>query len=398
MDLCLALPDGLNIGGVVSWSVELAHELAARQMQIVLMEHGISGVSNDISIDPAIQRLSTNGCHPDRATRLDIHRYESVYESVLPTVMVPNYSLGTHATCAAISSTRPEEIRVIGIGHSHHAYYYDLLGYYEPMIHQFIAVSEVIAVELRKMMPRRVSDIVTRPCGVSVVEATTRTYSPENQPLSLVYAGRLEESQKRVSDLLALAECLHQKGVDFSLQIVGDGEAAHDLRVKADRLERTIRERLSFTGGVAHQQMTSIWKNADVCVLVSSHEGTSISMLEAMGNGCVPIVTAVSGSSEVIQPGCNGYLADVGDLEEMARVIMMLATERSTVERVGKRAYETVRDKYSLPAYADWFEEQLEVIWKKPARPWPRLRPVISARILVMIARIKRSWLTQCSF
>lgn len=46
--------------------------------------------------------------------------------------------------------------------------------------------------------------------------------------------------------------------------------------------------------------MDAFWKGQDVFVNVSEYEGTSLSMLEAMGYGCVPVVTDVSGAREFI--------------------------------------------------------------------------------------------------
>jgi len=58
-------------------------------------------------------------------------------------------------------------------------------------------------------------------------------------------------------------------------------------------------------------QVQKLWQTADVCVLVSEYEGTSVSMLEAMAAGCVPVVTKVSGTADVIQPGINGFTGPV---------------------------------------------------------------------------------------
>src|SRR5262245_40405014 len=40
--------------------------------------------------------------------------------------------------------------------------------------------------------------------------------------------------------------------------------------------------------------MTDLWASSDISILFSEFEGMSISMLESMGQGCVPIVTDVS--------------------------------------------------------------------------------------------------------
>jgi glycosyltransferase involved in cell wall biosynthesis len=398
MNYSIALPDGLDIGGVNSWSVGLARELARRGKQVLLIEHEKPGAMAEIDIDRGVRRQSIPGRHPDRANRSDIRRYDAVYGRDLPSVVIPNYTVGTYAACSSVSSQKPGDIRVIGFCHSDHKYYYDLLGYYEPMIHQFVAVSDAIAEKLTQMLPHRVSDIVTMPYGVAIPERLDRRYSPSGQPLKLVYAGRLEESQKRVSDLLALARLLHNAGVDFTLRIVGDGEAAGDMKSAVSRLGADLQTRIFFTGRLSHDKMHSVWQEADVCLLVSSYEGTSISMLEAMANGCVPVVTEVSGTSAVIQPGQNGFVVDVGDLEKMSCVIKDLADRRNLLEDMGQSAFQTARKTYSMPSYLDWLVKQLEDIWEKPPRPWPRFRPLISPRIMVRrVLCYRPTWYTVLS-
>ena len=52
-------------------------------------------------------------------------------------------------------------------------------------------------------------------------------------------------------------------------------------------------------GSVARDAIGAFWKDKDVCLSFSDYEGRSISIMEAMANGAVPVVTATSG---VIHP------------------------------------------------------------------------------------------------
>ena len=90
---------------------------------------------------------------------------------------------------------------------------YDWLAYYEPIIHRSVAVSAEIAQKLTERIPHRAEHVVIRPYAVDVPDISRRVgYSPTERPLRLVYAGRLSERQKRVSDLARLAELLNEAG------------------------------------------------------------------------------------------------------------------------------------------------------------------------------------------
>ena len=125
-------------------------------------------------------------------------------------------------------------------------------------------------------------------------------------------------------------------------------------------------------------QMSTVWKSADICILVSEFEGTSISMLEAMAQGCIPVVTQVSGTAAVIKSGENGYVTHVGDLESMAQIIQSLDGEREKLRQLGLKAYETILNRFSLQDYVDWFLELSDRVWQQSPRAWLSERPVVS--------------------
>ena len=51
-------------------------------------------------------------------------------------------------------------------------------------------------------------------------------------------------------------------------------------------------------------------KMGDAYALCSSYEGMPISLIEAIGVGCVPVCTPVGGIVDVVHNGENGFLSD----------------------------------------------------------------------------------------
>ena len=219
------LPNGFDLGGVTTWSVELAERLALAGRQTTLVRHVDRYVSSDIS-PPDVRLLEcSHPIHPNywRLFKKDIDAYVQSYAQALPSIIIPNYSFGSYAACACLARTSADVIRVIGMAHTDHSDYYGWLVRFESIIHKFIAVSQEIAAHLAVLLPHRQGDIVVRPCGVAVGGKLSRPYSLSSQPLKLIYAGRLSERQKRVSDLVKLSVMLSKSGVDFELQIYGSG-------------------------------------------------------------------------------------------------------------------------------------------------------------------------------
>jgi glycosyltransferase involved in cell wall biosynthesis len=200
-------------------------------------------------------------------------------------------------------------------------------------------------------LPHREPNIVVQPYAVSVSHSLNRNYSLPQQPLQLVYAGRLSERQKRISDLVHLVNALEQEGVNFQLCIIGDGSDKEILRRQIRALDQAARQRVRLEESLPPNQMPEVWRSADISILVSEYEGASIVMLEAMAQGCVPVVTRVSGTAAVIRPGVNGFLSPVGDVAEMARIIKGLDDDRSRLAELGEKAHATIVERFSYDEY-----------------------------------------------
>ncbi|MCH2211493.1 MAG: glycosyltransferase family 4 protein [Fuerstiella sp.] len=373
-------PDGMCLSGVMTWSMDICRRLNESGENVAVIKHPDYGVqmSTRLPSDMQVVRCqhSTLPNGPNLDLR-DIRQFTKDYRRALPGTVIPNWSRGAYATCSLISQEDPESLRVIGYAHSDENYYYELLYYYEPLIHRFVAVSDEIAAKLANRMPHREKDILIRPYAVNVDRGLQRSYSRQDVPLQLIYAGRIIELQKRVTDLVRLAEALTKEGVQFCLRIVGDGPDKESLVNRVGALEERVRRQIKLVGAVGIDEMPKLWLSSDILILVSDYEGTSISMLEAMANGCVPVVTNVSGMARLIQPGLNGFLAEVGNTAEMVRILKMLDRDRPKLESAGAGAFDAIVERFSTEDYLQWLQSMLEHVWQEAPRSWPSERPIL---------------------
>ncbi len=366
------LPRGIELGGVTVWSIKMTRHLIDGGYPANLLRHQEGTPDVDDSLVAQLPTLRCPGKPAWSVTVNDLKAYLPTYQRALPATLIPNWTFGTYAACASLSCTQADTMRVIGLAHSDEDVFYAWLEYYEPIIHTYVAVSEEIATNLKVLLPHRSEDIVVRSCPVDVPSKFSRGSHRRQGPIRLMYAGRVQNQQKRVYDLLVLVKRLNQKNIDFELTIVGDGMEKQWLQdqfvrlLGADAIHRVV-----FTGKINPEQMPSYWQSADVSLLVSEFEGTSISMLESMAQGCVPVVTAVSGTKAVIQDGNNGFTVPVGDMGAMADTIQRLDEDRQLLQQIGQRAYHTVLKNYAFADYISWFVNLTEQTWKKPPRKWP---------------------------
>lgn len=81
----------------------------------------------------------------------------------------------------------------------------------------------------------------------------------------------------------------------------------------------------------------------DIYLLTSLYEGLPYSLIEALRAGIPIAATNVTGNSEVVQPGVNGYLFAVGDVEGGAAKVQQIISERAEKSMFSP---ETIRDTY----------------------------------------------------
>lgn len=282
-------------------------------------------------------------------------------------IIVPNFIFDLIEICAELIS-EGKDIRCIGFCRADtDEEYYNPLSWYEPIISTFIAVSPECASKLTDRIPFRAQDIEVLPTGVFVPENLNRSY--QNKPVRMIYGGRIVQKQKRVMDFIPLVQNLLDLNVDFVFDIVGGGSQL--ITLKEAMLKIQHHGRVRFLDRVTPENMEKIWSDHDIFIQTSDFEGTSNSMLEAMAQGTIPIVTKTnSGINGVVTHGKNGFLISLGDTEAMANIIRDLACQPYKMEKIGKDAYKTSK-KFSMESYIEKFTNILDKTISSPVRSWP---------------------------
>jgi glycosyltransferase involved in cell wall biosynthesis len=106
---------------------------------------------------------------------------------------------------------------------------------------------------------------------------------------------------------------------------------------------RTIKKMIGYFGlnnvFVRGQQPTvDIWKENHALLLTSRFEGLPLALVEAMLCGRTSIVTAVSGTPEVVVDNENAFVAKYPSLEEIDKAMERAWQRREEWEHMGKLA------------------------------------------------------------
>lgn len=129
---------------------------------------------------------------------------------------------------------------------------------------------------------------------------------------------------KRVSDVIRVFDQVRKK-VPASLILVGDGpdRSACELLVR----ELGLQDHVKFLG--KQQELVPILSTADLFLMPSQSESFGLSALEAMACEVPVISSSVGGLPELQVHGETGYIAEIGDIDRMARYAIELLTSES---------------------------------------------------------------------
>lgn len=126
------------------------------------------------------------------------------------------------------------------------------------------------------------------------------------------------------------------------LVFAGDGPLRSGLEQRARDLG--IEDRVRFLGFVNQTQLPSVYRAADLLVLPSYYEPFGLVVNEAMLCGLPVLVSdRVGAKFDLVQPGENGFIFPVGDVEALAGILNEILPDAAKRARMGTAARERMR-------------------------------------------------------
>jgi glycosyltransferase involved in cell wall biosynthesis len=176
---------------------------------------------------------------------------------------------------------------------------------------------------------RRAADYLEEATGITGVHAIgngvrVSDYTPdfEHRGNCIVFVGRVA-SEKRL-EVLVRAVALLPKGLDWSLEIVGDGEQRHQLERLAAQLQ--VDDRVRFAGAVSDAELKDAYTRSDVLAMPSTAELQSLVTMEAMSSGLPVVAADAMALPHLVHDGENGYLFRPDDPHDLARKLERILT------------------------------------------------------------------------
>ena len=194
-------------------------------------------------------------------------------------------------------------------------------------------------------------------CRGEKVPELKQEYAPNGERL-LVHLSNFRPV-KRVTDCIEIFDRI-RKQIPSKLLMIGDGPD----RSRAEWLavQKGIHNHVIFLG--KQEQVQEKLALADILLLPSELESFGLAALEGMACEVVPIATRVGGIPELIEHGKSGYLAEVGDVDTMARYAIELLSDEKALHQMAKATRAVAQSRFCasriIPQYEEFYRRVLE--------------------------------------
>lgn len=164
------------------------------------------------------------------------------------------------------------------------------------------------------------------------VDTVKYSYNPPRKvrpPVKLLCTRTLGEVYDPLT-ILRACELLRTRGLKFTLTFAAGGPLMTTCQEWV--ASHGLADQMRFLGGYRNEELPELLRQHDAYVSAALWDGTSISLLEAMSSGLVPIVSRTKSNLAWLKDGISGFMFDCGNPEELATVIERAVADQSLRE------------------------------------------------------------------
>ncbi len=248
---------------------------------------------------------------------------------------------------------KPFNIPVIGVLHSNDAFYKGviekfIIGKPEEQLTAAVSVSNYIHGIANSKKTEVIHKII--PCGTPL---TKKNAHRESEQLKIMFAGRLEITQKQILKLTEAFLNASKQNSQLEFSIYGSGSQESEVKSLIENFDYP--HKVCFKGSVLPSEIQDVMLKHHVFTLMSDYEGMPIALMEAMACGLVPVcLNEESGIDEIISNEVNGFIVQNRNLDYQEQ-LNLLQKNNEIWESLSKKAQNTIHEKYSSGiAHQQW--------------------------------------------
>lgn len=314
-------------GGVTSWMMDffkigIAHRREVRLLTPTPQSPFISS-SGKLPISEILEGIpGLISKHVDFRFELGsmenrVNFYKKLILENLPlgSILIPSDDEAVWRACSELANL----YCFIGVLHSDDDYYYQLAYRYGDYVSGFISVSKRIKDKVK--FPKD-HDVI--PCGIKL----NKKPQDLKKKKWLSFVGRIEEKQKRVSDLPKIFQKINSFDPEWELILIGNGCDLDSL--KEGFIKYGVSNKVQYLGWLPKEEVFELLTQSQILIQTSNYEGMSVAVMEALSAGCQVMSSEVSGIEDLgTFPRSTSVLSlfPIGNLEKALESFIQLNTK-----------------------------------------------------------------------
>ena len=145
------------------------------------------------------------------------------------------------------------------------------------------------------------NDVLTFPFGIDKLPYIEF----EEKDPNIFFSNRALKSNYNINDVITFFSKIIKVNNEAVLFIGNEGEEKEYLEKLV--LELNLENNIRFTGYLNSKTQNEIYKKCTYFISIPTSDSTSVSLLEAMSFGCIPIVSDIPANREWIHNEINGF-------------------------------------------------------------------------------------------
>lgn len=187
--------------------------------------------------------------------------------------------------------------------------------------------SQVMAARMHELGAR---DVMVFPFGLESLPPAPPAKDP-----ALAFANRGLEPIYAPARVLEVFRAMTSALPELKLVVANDGSLRAELEREAAALG--LADRVRFVGRLDAAAQADWYTRAQWYLSLPHSDSVSVSVLEAMAHGCLPVLSALPANRELVRDGANGLLLGEGELPAAARLQALL--QRAPAVAMENRAW-----------------------------------------------------------
>lgn len=154
------------------------------------------------------------------------------------------------------------------------------------------------------------NNIITFPFGVGVLPQIVE----QEKNYDYFFSNRALEENYNIDLVINIFAGIYEKNKEAKLFIANKGSKDNKLKKLAEKLK--VKDNIEFLGFLSEQKQQYYYRKCGYYISVPKSDSTSVSLLEAMSYGCIPIVSNIPANTEWIEDKINGLYYERSKIPE----------------------------------------------------------------------------------